>query len=212
MSPRTQAPPAPPLSLRAETPEYEHDPVALASIAGDRAALAQLWENNRRWVAAILLAHKPRWADLDDLLQEVAVSLVRKSGEVRDPNAFKPWLKTVAVNVALVAARKGKRHTGHASLHLTSEPSEDGTSDSPARGADFNDPLRTEGQRLLQLAAELDDGYREPLLMKAVHGMSYREIGRVLGLPETTIETRIARARRQLRDLAKRDSDLKDTV
>jgi predicted RNA polymerase sigma factor len=35
-----------------------------------------------------------------------------------------------------------------------------------------------------------------------VQGMSYREIGRVLGLPETTIETRIARARRMLRERA----------
>jgi DNA-directed RNA polymerase specialized sigma24 family protein len=32
--------------------------------------------------------------------------------------------------------------------------------------------------------------------------MSYREIGQVLGLPETTIETRIARARRMLREAA----------
>jgi DNA-directed RNA polymerase specialized sigma24 family protein len=38
--------------------------------------------------------------------------------------------------------------------------------------------------------------------LKAVHNLSYREIGLVLGLPETTIETRIARARRMLREAA----------
>jgi DNA-directed RNA polymerase specialized sigma24 family protein len=32
--------------------------------------------------------------------------------------------------------------------------------------------------------------------------MSYREIGRVMGLPETTVETRVARGRRMLRELA----------
>jgi DNA-directed RNA polymerase specialized sigma24 family protein len=52
------------------------------------------------------------------------------------------------------------------------------------------------------VAKELPDGYREPLLLKCVHGMSYREIGEVMGLPESTIETRIARGRRMLREAA----------
>ncbi|MFZ4574651.1 MAG: RNA polymerase sigma factor, partial [Phycisphaerales bacterium] len=56
--------------------------------------------------------------------------------------------------------------------------------------------------RLLRLAEQLPDGYREPLLLKAVQNMSYREIGQLMGLPETTVETRIARARKQLRELA----------
>ncbi len=54
----------------------------------------------------------------------------------------------------------------------------------------------------MELSQQLAEGYREPLLLKAVQGLSYREIGRILGLPETTVETRIARARRQLRELA----------
>jgi DNA-directed RNA polymerase specialized sigma24 family protein len=38
--------------------------------------------------------------------------------------------------------------------------------------------------------------------MRCVRGMSYKQIGAVLDLPETTIETRIARGRRMLRELA----------
>jgi RNA polymerase sigma-70 factor (ECF subfamily) len=58
----------------------------------------------------------------------------------------------------------------------------------------------------MALAGELPDGYREPLLLKAIQGLSYREIGRILGLPETTIETRIARGRRMLRELASKET------
>lgn len=57
---------------------------------------------------------------------------------------------------------------------------------------------------LLDLARGLPEGYREPLLLRCVKGMSYREIAKVLELPETTIETRIARGRRMLRELASR--------
>ena len=53
----------------------------------------------------------------------------------------------------------------------------------------------------MELARELPEGYREPLLMRCARGMSYTQIGAVLGLPETTVETRIARGRRMLRDL-----------
>jgi RNA polymerase sigma-70 factor (ECF subfamily) len=169
-----------------------------AAIAGDAAALNRVWQENRRWVAAILLAHKPRWADLEDLLQEVALSLVRKVGEVRDPRALKPWLRTVAMNAAHAAARSGRKRA----KDLTMDTELEQPFVRPGGAVPEQVSEREEGRRLLELAGQLPDGYREPLLLKAVQNLSYREIGDILGLPETTVETRIARGRKQLRDLA----------
>ncbi len=187
-----------PMGLRL-TGDGEHlaqgDDVA-AAISGDAHALRRVWNSNRRWVAAVILAHKPRWADLDDLLQEVALSLVRKIGEVRDPAAFKPWLRTVAMNAALAAARSGRKRSRDTAIE------DDNTYAGPLSRGSLDPEQREEGRRLLELAYQLPDGYREPLLLKALHNLSYREIGVILGLPETTIETRIARGRRQLRELA----------
>ena len=59
-----------------------------------------------------------------------------------------------------------------------------------------------ETRRITDLLDQLPDGYREPLLLKAVQGLSYRQIGHILGLPDTTVETRIARGRKMLRELA----------
>ncbi len=192
--------------VEARVPEGD-EPIeihAAAAVAGDARALEAVWGQHRRWVAAILLAHKPRWADVDDLLQEVAMSLVRKVGEIRDPSAIRPWLRTVAVNAARAAARPGK-HRGQSAGTANDETVRPGvttglTADQtppPERLAD-----EQAGRRLMELSQQLAEGYREPLLLKAVQGLSYREIGRILGLPETTVETRIARARRQLRELA----------
>ncbi|MBL8762065.1 MAG: sigma-70 family RNA polymerase sigma factor [Phycisphaerae bacterium] len=183
------------------TPKYHTSPELLtaAALAGDRDALRVLWEQNRRWVAAILLAHKPAWADLDDLLQEVATSVVRHSGELRDPASFRSWLRTVAINSARLAARTRKYRPEPRPL-AGDEPL---ASVSPAgiTGVFFNEE-REEGRRLLELAMELPEGYREPLLLKALRDLSYRQIGELVGLPETTVETRIARARKMLRELA----------
>ena len=54
--------------------------------------------------------------------------------------------------------------------------------------------------RILHLARGLPSQYSEPLLLRAVRGLSQREIAETLQLPETTVETRLARARRMLRD------------
>lgn len=178
--------------------EWHTNQAAIASaIAGDREALRAVWADHRRWVAAILLAHKSRESDLEDLLQTVALHLCRKVREVRDPEAFRPWLRMVAVNTARAEGRARTR-SKRGFLRLVAR-----TTPEPGDGTDTGDPGRAErARRLLTLAEQLPDGYREPLLMRCVSGMSHRQIGAAMGLPETTVETRIARGRRMLRDLA----------
>lgn len=168
------------------------------AIAGDERALQSVWDQYRRWVAAVLLAHKPKDAELEDLLQEVGMTVMGKASSVRDAAAFKPWLRAVALSVAKTSARKRRvRREGWLRLAGLFGSGEDAHTLSDSRRQALED-----GRKLLALSAELPDGYREPLLLKSVQGMSYREIGRVMGLPETTIETRIARARRMLRERA----------
>lgn len=174
-------------------------PVGLvdAAIAGDAEALRALWHQHRRWVAAVILAHKPSSVDVDDLLQDVAATVVAKISTVSDAAAFVPWLRTVAINAARLAGRRhvisnnGLRLVRERTEHATGGVSED-TAEASAR--------RDEAAKLMRLALGLAEEYREPLLLRAVQGLSYREIASILDLPETTVETRIARARRMLRE------------
>jgi RNA polymerase sigma-70 factor (ECF subfamily) len=182
------------------TPDGDHRLVE-AAIRGDHGALQQLWHTHRRWVAAVLLANKPRDADVDDLLQDVAAQLVAKVGGLREAGAFKPWLRAVALNAAKTAGRKRSvRVAAVLKLIGGTKSDEEPSEPDPATRRTTEE----EGRRLMRLASQLPDGYREPLLMRCIQGMGYREIGSVMGLPETTIETRIARGRRMLRELAEK--------
>ncbi|MEQ8745826.1 sigma-70 family RNA polymerase sigma factor [Pyruvatibacter sp.] len=160
---------------------------------GDHEAIDALWRAHRRWVAAILLAHKPRGVELEDLLQEVAMKMVRDLHRLKDPASLRPWLRAVAVNAARTAGRRRKVR----SVVRT-------TSDERAleQGVDADDrpDAQEDGRRLLELARDLPEAYREPLMLRAVRGLSYRQIADALELPITTVETRLARARRMLRD------------
>jgi RNA polymerase sigma-70 factor (ECF subfamily) len=151
-------------------------------------------------VAAILLAHMPRGAELEDLLQEVAMKLVRHVGTLQDPAAVRPWLRTIAINAARTAGRKQKvRRRFFPRLVAENEPVE-----APEPEAPNQSSAREEGKRAMELARQLPEEYREPLMLRAVRGMSYRQIADTLGVPITTIETRLVRARRMLREQMER--------
>lgn len=170
---------------------------------GDPEAASALWETNRRWVAAVVLANMPRTpgaADLEDILQDVAVRVVKTIGQVRDPALLKPWLRAVAVNAARTAGRRSVPR-----LRLVRETIAQARASAPEGPADRATPesaaaSREEGRRLMRAAERLTPEYREPLLLRCVRGMSYRQIADILGVPVTTVETRLARARRMLRE------------
>ena len=175
-----------------------------AACSGDQDALQELWRMHRRWVAAIVLAHRPRSVEVDDLMQEVALKLVSKFSTLREASAFKPWLRQIVINICRGAARNLKP-----TLHFAAgerdgvTPMEKGRVAMPEAAEAFGTrgiDQREAAQRLLTQAMSLPSDYREPLLLRCVRSMSYQQISDVLELPVTTIETRLARARRMLRE------------
>lgn len=161
---------------------------------GDRDAIAEVWRENRRWIAAVVASHAPRGADIEDLLQEVASTLVAKSHHIRDAASLRGWLRVVAVNAARMAARSRSAESravrGIASAFASAWQ----------RGEPAHDAGR-EARETLALLSELPSIYAEPLLLQATQGLSQRQIASLLDVPETTVETRLARGRRLLRQL-----------
>lgn len=173
------------------------DALVAKAIAGDRDALELLWRGHRRWAAAILVAYRPSTEDLEDLLQEVALTVLRKIGDLRDVSSFRPWLRTIAMNTGRAAGRRvalQRRRTSNSADEIDE-----------VAVFDRHGSVSDDADLVLKSIAELPPEYREPLILRCVHGQGQREIAHTLGLPETTIETRLARARKRLREtLARR--------
>jgi len=164
--------------------------------AGERDALAEVWRANRRWLAAVLAAHAPRGVDVEDLLQDVAETLVAKCHHIRDAASLRGWLRVVAINAARMAARsKGVERRAvreHALEHELIRTA-----------AQRKDDDREHARETLELIARLPPLYAEPLLLQSAQGLSQRQIAELLDVPETTVETRLARARRMLREMVR---------
>lgn len=163
-----------------------------AARRGDREAISALWREHRRWVAAVLLAHKPSFVDLEDLLQDVAMTMVKRIHTLRDTTNARAWLRTVAVNAARASARSGKLRQ-HAPLPNSDTHPGLGPIDEALAGHE-------QVRNVLEAAARLPEAYREPLMLRAIQGMRSRQISEILGIPEPTVDTRVARARRLLRE------------
>lgn len=138
-------------------------------------------------------------------MQDVAVKFISKVHTLRDSLAFRPWLRQIALNVCRGAARSSRPH-----LRLGGPPSTEGSESDHAgfvgepagEGPDALEQLQAgdDAARLLGQALTLPVAYREPLLLRCVRALSYQQISEILELPITTVETRLARARRMLRE------------
>lgn len=126
----------------------------------------------------------------EDLVQEALQRAWARLDSLRDPAAFVPWLKTIVLN----AFRKWLQRRGPAT------PAEDADwPASPAHAPDAAVVRQETTGRLLRALARLPFENRQALLLASVNEMPYAEISQTLGLPLTTVEGRIQRARQQLR-------------
>ncbi len=166
------------------------------AMAGDSQAVAELWQQNRSWLSSVILGHRPPEADLEDLLQEVALRVVSEIGRLREPAAFHGWLRSIAINISRSARRRSQvqRRVRQDTAFDAEDPPDPRWEEQRRRDAACQDL-----QRVMDLLEGFHPDYREPLLLKSMQGWSQRQIAVTLGVTETTIESRLVRARRMLR-------------
>lgn len=144
----------------------------------------------------------PNEADLEDLLQEVALVVMKKLHQLEDPSRLRPWLRSIAINAARGVGRK--QNSG---IRLVTHNEAPDPIDESFPKDEQRQTARTELAHVLRLVRRLAPEHREPLLLKSVDGLSQREIADALEISEDAVESRIARARRKLREAVYKRSD-----
>jgi RNA polymerase sigma factor (sigma-70 family) len=127
--------------------------------------------------------------DAEDAFQATFLVAVRKAASVRPRALFGNWLYGVAYRTALEArARIARRRSRERQVDTMPEP---------PQVAPENDwePLR---QLLDQELSCLPEKYRVPVVLCDLEGRSRRDVARQLGLPEGTLSSRLATARKTL--------------
>lgn len=128
----------------------------------------------------------------EDVVQETFSRVWKAWHQLKDENAVKAWLLTIARNEF---NRLFQRKRVDASEDID---------DHLELAASYRDPADTLAMQ--QALAALPLSYKEPLLMQVLGGMSCGEIAAAMELSEGAVMTRLTRARQALRKLWESDT------
>lgn len=171
-------------------------PVIEAVRQRDPDALAELMRRHGRWVRGVIFAAIGSPDELDDVVQKVWFQVWREAERLDDPARWRSWLYRIARNAATDVVRRRQREKRLYARLETQAPSASSFVAEPVHSVAADESY----QRMLQAIASLAPLYREPFVLRHLENWSYQEIGEVLGLPVDTVETRLTRARRKLRE------------
>ena len=140
-------------------------------------------------------------ADAEDLMQETFMQAFRKWDQYEGRSAPFTWLYTIATRACYRLHRKRAGEPARiGSLDELLPFGETRLAALPADDDVLGAQIQAEARSLVEAAiAALPVGFRLPLVLKDIVGLSIAEIARILDLKPATVKTRVHRARLRLR-------------
>jgi RNA polymerase sigma factor (sigma-70 family) len=138
-------------------------------------------------------------ADAEDVLQEACLRAFRAVGNVVDSTA-RAWVMTIMRNAAFTWIRKNRPSAVFAVDDLEevevaqTDPGDPGPETMLIAKSDMETGI-----------AALPDPFRETVILRNLHGLSYREIAERTKVPIGTVMSRLARARSRFLTVAEKD-------
>jgi len=167
--------------------------LARAFAAGDDLAFAALYNRYKQplYVFALRMLRQPEKAR--DAFQSAFLKTFERRAELARVLRFKSWLFTVVRNICLNELRRSK------SLIQTVEDMDD------VQGEDVGAMLEREDEArvLMEVIERLNPEYREVLLLREYEDLAYDEIAAITGTTESSVKSRLFRARQQLHRIMK---------
>lgn len=129
----------------------------------------------------------------EDLVQDVFLRMLKYRATYRPQSQFRTWMYQLARNAHIDRFKRTRHEAG-----LDPESSEPASPlPHPGEVLERSRELATLRRALARLSPE----HREVLVLSRFHGLSYREVGEVVGCAEGAVKVRVFRAMQQLRRL-----------
>jgi RNA polymerase sigma-70 factor (ECF subfamily) len=180
-----------------DSPGEAHNDNELVSrvCAGETHLFEQLVRRNQDSVYGMALRLLRDPGEAEDVAQEVFLRAFRGLQSFHGASKLSTWLYRITFNLCTDCLRKRKRRD----LPCHGVPAPDRLPDS---APDLEGRLQEAEERATIRAAvhELKEIYRIPIVLHYYQGLSQEEISAATGLPSKTVETRLYRARKLLRE------------
>lgn len=121
--------------------------------------------------------------DVADAISETILTCWEKMGQLREDRYFRTWMTRILINKCKDMIRKRNI------LFPTDETPEIEYHDSSFENMEWKEALE-----------KLEEKYRTVIILYYVEGFKTSEIAQILDIPENTVRTRLARARKKAAD------------
>src|SRR5436190_4221453 len=174
--------------------------LVVGALAGHETSFEELVRRYQRPIAAYVYRMTGDYDAALDLTQEVFIKVHNSLVRYRSEFKFSTWIYKIAHNAAIdhlrrYAVREQAVTSGFDTDHR----------DTPVEGRRLTpeqESERKERRSEVEMVVEmLPRAYRELIVLRHSHDLSYDEIAEVTGLPLGTVKNRLFRAREAMRDL-----------
>jgi RNA polymerase sigma-70 factor (ECF subfamily) len=171
------------------------------AVRGDQKAFSHLVNRYLPLVYNYLYRMTQNHEVSEEMAQEAFVKACQNLNNFDQARSFKPWILRIASNAAISQIRKQSRLV---SLNALEEEGVWGE----AEHQSVDDPVtqlerKLSSEAVLKAMGNLDDKYRQALLLRYQQELSYEEIAEALSIPLNTVRTWIKRGMDKLRNEVK---------
>jgi RNA polymerase sigma-70 factor, ECF subfamily len=159
---------------------------------GSGPAFHQLLDRHADRLFRLAVSLTGQAADADDVLQETFAGAYRNAGTFKGDAAVGTWLTKILVRQVAQWKRSRVRHRSTDIEELTGVPSSVGHESGIVAKVDLQSALQ-----------KLSEEHQQVLVLREFEQLSYDEIATALEIPRGTVESRLHRARAELREKLK---------
>ncbi len=165
------------------------------SARGDVMAFRQLYDLYKTRIFGLCRGMLNSDSDAEDALQDIFVKVWTRLKGFRRQSAFSTWLYRVSVNHcrSRLRSKQIRQSTIMKIFHL-----------GRSREQEQKDPPLDNRDLLAWAMTGLDVNARQCVVLKEMQGMTYEQIGSVLGISPGTVKSRVSRAMSKMRKRLKR--------
>lgn len=182
----------------------DHYGLVKECLRGKAAAQKQLYQLFAGNMLSICYRYTKSMADAEDVLQEGFVKVFLNLHQYKFEGELGGWIRRIMVTTAINFLKRNARYQGdllfpNDHLHAVSQES--------------HPELKMEAKELAGLIRQLPPGYQTIFNLYAVEGFNHVEIGKILGIQESTSRSQYARARALLIQwIEQKNLEVKKTV
>jgi RNA polymerase sigma-70 factor, ECF subfamily len=174
-----------------------------ACLLGDTRAFARLVERYKTMVYSLAFQMSNNYHDAEDIAQEAFLKAYQSLTRYNSHYRFSTWLYQITLNIIRDRYKKNRIRIPSSSLEESLlEKGWKTIDENNNQGNPENKIIERERQeRIRKVISKLPLKYREIMVLRHFHDLSYSELSQILKLPMSSVRVRLFRAREKFKKI-----------